>query len=90
MKHKITALLLIILIALVFTGCNRQLIDTTFKYDYVMFSMPDGEIIEGQIEGQVEPWRDFTDGDQIQVKVNDDVYLVHSSDIVLRKTGETE
>jgi DNA-directed RNA polymerase subunit E'/Rpb7 len=84
MKHKITALLLIILIALAFTGCNRQLIDTTFKYDYVMFSMPDGEIIEGQVES----WRDFTDGDQIQVKVNDDVYLVHSSDIVLRKTGE--
>ena len=84
MKHKITALLLIILIALVFTGCNRQLIDTTFKYDYVMFSMPDGEIIEGQVES----WRDFTDGDQIQVKVNDDVYLVHSSDIVLRKTGD--
>jgi hypothetical protein len=46
--------------------------------------MPDGEIIEGQVES----WRDFTDGDQIQVKVNDDVYLVHSSDIVLRKTGE--
>ena len=84
MKHKITALLLILLIALVFAGCNRQFIDTTFKYDYVMFSMPDGEIIEGQVES----WKVFTDGDQIQVKVNDDVYLVHSSDIVLRKTGD--
>jgi hypothetical protein len=84
MKHKTIALLLIILIALAFAGCNRQLIDTTFKYDYVMFSMPDGEIIEGQVES----WRVFTDGDQIQVKVNDDVYLVHSSDIILRKTGD--
>lgn len=86
MKHKITALLLIFLPVLAFAGCNRQLIDTTFKYDYVMFSMPNGEIIEGQVES----WKDFTDGDQLQVKVNDDVYLVHSSDIVLRKTGETE
>lgn len=86
MKHKITALLLIILIALAFVGCNKQIIDTTFKYDYVMFSMPDGEIIEGQVES----WKDFTDGDQLQVKVNNDVYLVHSSKIVLRKTGETE
>lgn len=86
MKNKITALLLIFLPVLAFAGCNRQFIDTTFKYDYVMFSMPDGEIIEGQVES----WKDFTDGDQLQVKVNNDVYLVHSSDIVLRKTGETE
>lgn len=86
MRNKIAALLLIFLPVLSFVGCNRQLIDTTFKYDYVMFSMPDGEIIEGQVES----WKDFTDGDQLQVKVNNDVYLVHSSDIVLRKTGEME
>ena len=41
--------------------------------------MPNGEVVEGEIES----WKDFEDGDQIQVKIDGDMYLVHSSNIVM-------
>jgi len=64
---------------LVMTGCNKQIIDTTFNYDYAYISMPNGEVVEGEIES----WKDFEDGDQIQVKIDGDMYLVHSSNIIM-------
>lgn len=69
--------------ALKYTG-NRQIFDTTFKYDYAYIELPNGY----RIEGEVASWRDFEDGDQIQVTfTNGDTYLVHSSDIALVHRG---
>lgn len=53
--------------------------DTTWTFDRAIFTLPDGTVIDGK----VQTWKDFEDGDQIQVRVNDVTYLVHSSDIVL-------
>lgn len=61
------------------TGCNKQLIDTTYTYERAIFTLPNGEIVDGEVES----WTDYEDGDQIQVKINGKNYLVHSSDIVL-------
>jgi ribosomal protein S1 len=61
------------------TGCNKQLFDTTYSFDRAIISLPNGKIIEGKIDS----WTDYEDGDQIQVKINGTTYLVHSSDIVL-------
>lgn len=65
--------------AFVLTGCNYDLIDTTYKYDRAVVALPNGEIIEGNVQS----WRDYEDGDQIQVKIGGVTYLVHSSDVVL-------
>lgn len=62
-------------------GCNKQVIDTTFKYDYAVISLPDGRIVEGQLQA----WRDYDDGDQLQVKINGATYLVHSMNVALVK-----
>lgn len=62
-------------------SCNYKLIDTTWNFDKAIISLPDGTIIEGEIE----EWTDYSDGDQIQVKIDGVVYLVHSSDVVLMK-----
>lgn len=80
MKKK----LLVLLAALTLTttglvGCNKQIIDTTYKYDYAIIMLPTGEIVEGDIQS----WTDYSDGDQIQVKISGISYLVHSEDIVL-------
>lgn len=77
MKKCILIAVLAIMI-LCMTGCNRQVFDTTWKFDRAIISMPDGSIIDGEVQS----WRDY-DGDQIQVKVNDATYLVHSNNIVL-------
>ena len=37
------------------------------------------------ISGKIESWKDYDDGDQIQVKIDGTTYLVHSVNIVLIK-----
>lgn len=39
------------------------------------------------VRGKVESWKDYGDGDQIQVKVDGDMYLVHSANVALIKEG---
>mgnify|MGYP007066974737 FL=1 len=60
-------------------GYNKELFDTIYKYDTAILSLPDGRVINGMVES----WTDYDDGDQIQVKINGDTYLVHASNIVL-------
>lgn len=80
MKKKLTAIVLGIIMTLgLLTGCNKQIIDTTYRYEQVQLILPNGEIIEGEVKS----WTDYADGDQIQVKIDGKPYLVHSSNIVL-------
>ena len=65
--------------ALSFTGCNRQLVDTTYAFKTAIVSLPNGKVVEGDVES----WRDFEDGDQIQVKIDGVTYLVHASNVAL-------
>ena len=79
---KIFALTIIsVLLVISLSGCNKQIFDTTYSFDKAIISLPNGKIIEGKIDS----WTDYEDGDQIQVKVNGVTYLVHSSNIVLIK-----
>ena len=63
----------------VLAGCNKQMVDLTYSYEYAIIALPNGEVVEGKVSS----WTDFEDGDQIQVKINGKTYLVHSSNIVL-------
>lgn len=66
-------------IILALNSCNRQIVDLNFHFDYAIIHLQNGDIIEGEIQS----WKDFGDGDQIQVKVNNTTYLVHSSNVTL-------
>jgi hypothetical protein len=81
MKKILAITLISILLAATLSGCNKQIFDTTYSFDKAIISLPNGEIIEGKIDS----WTDYEDGDQIQVKINGVTYLVHSSDVVLIK-----
>lgn len=61
------------------SGCNKQVVDFTYSYERAVLCLPNGEVIDGKVQS----WKDFDDGDQIQVKINGKQYLVHSEDIVL-------
>lgn len=81
MKKQI-ALLLAVIAALTFallSGCNKQMVDLTYSYEYAIIGLPNGEVVEGKVSS----WTDFEDGDQIQVKIDGKTYLVHSSNVVL-------
>lgn len=78
-KFIITAIL-VLLFTLV--GCgNQQLMDTTYTFNYAQIKMMDGTVVEGKVDS----WKDFEDGDQLQVKINGNTYLTHSSNVVLVK-----
>lgn len=81
--YAIATVILVLLFVVLLTGCNRQLVDINYKFDEAIISLPNGDIIEGKVQS----WRDYEDGDQIQVKIDGTTYLVHSSDIVLIKNG---
>jgi ribosomal protein S1 len=79
MKKKIATLLAAVMMLICMSGCNRQVFDTTYKYDRAIISLPNGEVIDGKVQS----WRDYENSDQIQVKIDGVTYLVHSSNIVL-------
>lgn len=68
----ITALILTL------TSCNRNVIDTTYKFDKAIIFLPDG----GKIEGEVENWVDYEQSDMVQVKIDGKTYLTHSSNVI--------
>ena len=76
---KKVLLVLVLALALLLGACNRQLVDLTYKFDEAIIAMPDGTVVGGKVQS----WKDFEDGDQIQVKIEGTTYLVHSSNIVL-------
>ncbi len=79
MKKMFALILTIILVVSMTTGCNMQVIDTTYSFERAIIQLPNGDIIEGKVTS----WTDFEDGDQIQVKIDGKTYLVHSSNVVL-------
>ena len=76
--------LLIMLGTMLLTGCNMQVLDLTYSYNYGYILLPNGECIEGEVES----WRDFEDGDQIQVVINGTTYLTDTTRCVLVNKGE--
>lgn len=78
-KKLLVALLTAANVAILTTGCNKQLMDVTYSYDYAIINLGNGEVIEGKVQS----WTDFADGDQIQVKIDGKNYLVHSSNVTL-------
>lgn len=79
MKKKLLATIFLATTVMSLAGCNKQLIDTTQAYDRAILYLPNGEVIEGKVTS----WKDFEDGDQIQIKIDGRTYLSHSSNVVL-------
>lgn len=77
MKKFIVALMAAVSL-MTMTGCNKQIIDTTHKFDRAIISLPNGEIVDGA----VEKWGDY-DGEQLQIKIDGKTYLAHAANVVM-------
>jgi len=75
---KISILIFILSIGLL-TACNKQIIDTTWNFDYAYVKLPDGSVVQGELDS----WKDWDDSDVIQVKIKGVTYLTHYSNVVL-------
>lgn len=73
----ITVMLVVLL--LTFTGCTRSVVDMTYNFTYGYVMLPNGKVVEGTVQS----WTDFEDGDQLQVKIDGKTYLTHSTNVVL-------
>ena len=52
---KLICALLISASLFCFSGCNRQIIDTTYNYTKAIVSLPDGTLVSGKVDS----WRDY-------------------------------
>ena len=77
---KVIVYLLVLVMLVALAGCgNRDMIDTVHKYDRAIIYLPDGTVVSGKVQS----WKDYEDGDQLQIKIEDVTYLVHSTNAVL-------
>lgn len=62
---------------LILTGCNRQIIDTTWTFKYAD--------IDGIGTVEISSWKDYDQSDMVQITAKDGTtYCTHSSRVVLR------
>ena len=76
---KLAIIVSSIVFAVSLVACNKQFVDLTYSYEQAIISLPNGEIVEGKVQS----WTDFKNGDQIQVKIDGVTYLLHASQVVL-------
>ena len=75
----VTAALILACMMLMFTGCgNRQVFDVTYTFDRAIIELPNGAIVEGEVES----WRDY-ESDSIQVVIDGVAYYTHVENVVL-------
>lgn len=79
MKTKLAVGFSALFLMAALAGCNKSLIDTTYAFDYGYVELPNGTVIEGKVQS----WKDFDDGDQIQVTIDGQTYLTNSTRVVL-------
>lgn len=76
---KFLAVMMCVMTMATLAGCNYDGVDLTFSFDKAIICLPNGETIEGAVES----WRDYEDGDQIQVKIDGVTYLTHATNVLL-------
>ena len=80
MKKQLALIIFLAIILVSCTGCyNKQFIYMTYHYDRAIIYLPNGEIVEGRVNS----WRDFEDGDSIQIKIDGKMYLTHICNVCL-------
>jgi hypothetical protein len=81
-KMKKFAVVMLVIVVTALSGCgNQKLINTQFKYEYATLYTPNGTEFA---KGKVEWWRDYDDG-TIDIKlVDNDVFLIHSNNVIMQ------
>jgi hypothetical protein len=80
---KIAIIALIVILCLMLTACqigNRKIgIDTTQTFRWAIIQMGNDELIEGPVDS----WRDFNEGDSVQITIKGVTYLTHYTNVIL-------
>jgi len=75
-------LTIILLFTILLAGCNYDLLDVKYDFDYAMIKMPDGTVKTIELKS----WADSDDGEQLTLTDKDgNIYLVNSVNCILVK-----
>lgn len=81
-KTIIKIAIISIMTSILLTGCNRQVVDSNYTFNRAIVILNDGT----KMEIEIEKWRDYDDGEQLQIIGKDGkVYLVSSYNTILIK-----
>lgn len=83
---KISIIILAMLMCLtMFTACgNKNYFRGEHNFKYAYISLPNNEVVEGEVTS----WKDFEDGDQLEITINGITYLTDSTRCVLMSEKE--
>lgn len=71
-------ILLLIVPVLFLTGCNKQVLDTTYNFKKAYCYYGNKEVVY-----EIKSWKDY-DGEQVQIKTEDGTYLISTNQCYLR------
>lgn len=74
-------IIMVICLCFALTGCNAQIIDTTYHYDTAIIHLPDGRTVKGKVSS----WKDYEDSDAVQVVIDGVTYYTFLGNVVLVK-----
>ena len=76
----IAASISLVFLTTILAGCNKDIWQTDFKFNKVIIKLPNGEIVEGE----VEEWTTYDAKDMVKVKIKGGkLYLGNSENIIL-------
>ena len=81
---KVVLILMLIATMIAMCGCysignNSRGLDIKYTFHEAYISLPNGEVIHGEISS----WRDFDDGDEVQITIDGNTYLTHYSNVIM-------
>lgn len=78
-------LLVMVFAATLLCGCNKQVVDLTYAYEYAIVKLPDDNVVEGKLQS----WNDY-EGEQLQLVIDGQTYLVNSMNVVMMTHAPVE
>lgn len=80
---KIIAIIIMVCILSIFTACNYQVFDLNYKYTNAYV-----QIGNEWVDLKIDKWRDYEDGEQIQLTLKDGTVMLVSSINCILYDGE--
>lgn len=80
MKKKLIAILLILVMIVLLSGCSHRADEAESGFRYAQIAMPDGSVVAGELSR----WRNYIgEDDMVLITIGTVTYLTHYENVVL-------
>lgn len=78
-KMNFVLIMLFFILTVFLSGCNKQVIDISYKFTYAYIELPNGECVKEK----VETWTDYDNSDQMQLVIDGITYFTDTTRVVM-------